>query len=177
MTRILTQADFLNFDQPAYRAHISWRDRAYELSYWTEAGIEKEGMLQKVMDLLLPCKYFIAIDQGWSDWDLEIYRGIWSKAQVKVCTENHGGNKRVLRVRCGLRMSQLGIMAMISYFLYTIVAIALGRTEVAIVTIVVSIVNGTVIFCVSLTPGRDESSLMAWMYEMCNSKACASRLP
>ena len=34
------------------------------------------------MDFLIPRKYLIAIDQGWNGWDLEVYRGIWSKAQV-----------------------------------------------------------------------------------------------
>lgn len=154
MTQTLTQADLIQFDSPAHKVNISWRDRAYELSYWTEAGTEKENLLQKVMDLLLPCKYFIAIDQGWSDWDLEIYRGIWSKVQVKACTENHGGNKRVLRVRCALRMSQLATMAMISYCLFTIVAIVLGMPEVATVTMIVGIINATVILYQNFQLGR-----------------------
>ncbi|MCC5644930.1 hypothetical protein LC607_18695 [Nostoc sp. CHAB 5824] len=154
MARTLTQADLLNFEQSAQRVHISWRDRAYELSYWTEAAIEKENLLQKVMDLLLAYKYFIVMDQGWSDWDLEIYQGIWSKVQLKVCTENHGGNKRVLRVRCALRMSQLATMAMVGYCLFTIVAIVLGMPEVATVTIAVCMLNATVILYQNFQLGR-----------------------
>ena len=77
MTQTLTQADLIKFDSPASRVNISWRDLSYELSYWTEAGMEKENLLQKVMDLLVAHKYFMIVDQGWSDWDLEIYQGIW----------------------------------------------------------------------------------------------------
>lgn len=106
------------------------------------------------MDLLLPSKYFIAMDQGWSDWDLEIYQGIWSKVQLKVCTENHGGNKRVLRVRCTLRMSQLAIMAMVGYCLFTIIAIILGMPEVAKFTIALGTLNATVILYQNFQLGR-----------------------
>ncbi|MFH7031051.1 MAG: hypothetical protein ACHBN1_38330 [Heteroscytonema crispum UTEX LB 1556] len=131
MTQTLTQADLINFDSPASKINISWRDRGYELSYWTETGMEKETLLHKVMDLLLAYKYFIVMDQGWSDWDLEISQGIWSKVQLKMCAENHGGNKRVLRVRCALRMSQLATMAIFGYCLFTILAIILGMSKVA----------------------------------------------
>lgn len=154
MTQTLTQADLIKFDSPASKINISWRDRAYELSYWTETGTEKENLLQKVMDLLLPSKYFIAMDQGWSDWDLEIYQGIWSKVQLKVCTENHGGNKRVLRMRCALRMSQFATMAMVGYCLFTILAIVLGMPEVATVTIAVGILNGAFISYQNFQLGR-----------------------
>ncbi|MDZ7965421.1 MAG: hypothetical protein RM368_10650 [Nostoc sp. DedSLP03] len=154
MTQTLTQADLIQFDLPAHKVNISWRDRAYELSYWTEAGIEKENLLQKVMDLLVPCKYFIAMDRGWSDWDLEIYQGIWSKVQLKVCAENHGGNKRVLRVRCALRMSQLAMMAMVGYCLLAIVAIVLGMPEVAKLTVALCTLNATVILYQNFQLGR-----------------------
>ncbi|WP_414513063.1 hypothetical protein [Nostoc sp. PCC 9305] len=154
MTQTLTQADLIQFDLPAHRVNISWSDRTYELSYWTEAGIEKENLLQKVMDLLLAHKYFIAIDRGWSDWDLEVYQGIWSKVQLKVCTENHGGKKRVLRVRCALRMSQLAIMAMVGYCLFAIVAIVLGMPEVAKLTIALGTLNATVILYQNFQLGR-----------------------
>ncbi len=162
MTQTLTQVESRKGNQATHSPNFSWHDcakrnfgdRVYELSYWTEAGLEKESLLQKVMDLLLKSKYFIAVDQGWSDWDLEIYRGIWSKAQIKVCAENHGGNKRLLRVRCTLKMSQFATMAMIGYSLYTLVAIILGMPEVALVTVLVGTVNAAVILYENFRLGR-----------------------
>lgn len=145
MTQTLTQSDLIKFDSKASKVNISWHARSYELSYWTEAGIEKENLLQLVMDLLVAHKYFIIIDQGWSDWDLEIYQGIWSKVQLKVCTENHGGKKRVLRVRCALRMSQLATMAIYGYCLLTVMAIILGMQEIAALTVVLLLLNVSVI--------------------------------
>ena len=55
------------------------------------------------MDFLLPQKYFVVADTGWSKWDLKIARGLWSRALVPSCAENHGGTKRLLRVRCAMR--------------------------------------------------------------------------
>ncbi|NMG05382.1 hypothetical protein [Brasilonema sp. UFV-L1] len=150
----LTQPGLIKFARSAQRVHICWGDRAYELSYWTEAGLEKENLLQEVMDFLLSYNYFIAVDDGWSDWDLEIHQGIWSKIQVKACTENHGGNKRLLRLRCGLRMSQFATMAMLAYFVYTVVAILLGMSGVALITFLFGVLNAIVIFYQNFRLGR-----------------------
>jgi F0F1-type ATP synthase membrane subunit c/vacuolar-type H+-ATPase subunit K len=58
------------------------------------------------MNFLVPQKYFVVPDTGWSNWDLEIARGLCSRALVLVCAENHGGAKRLLRVRCAIRFSR-----------------------------------------------------------------------
>lgn len=145
MTQTLTEkvkVEPIKFNLPADKLQIVWRDRAFCLCYWTEAGLEKESLIQEVMDFLLQWKYFIVVDSGWSDWDLEVYRGLWSRTQIKVCSENHGGNKRVLRVRCAPRMSEFATMAMVGYCLVTTVAIILGMPNVAIIAAVICAING-----------------------------------
>jgi hypothetical protein len=59
------------------------------------------------MDFLRPQKYFVVPDTGWSGWDLQIARGLWSRALLLVCVENHGGGKRLLQTRCAMRLSGL----------------------------------------------------------------------
>ena len=154
MTQTLTNKVEPIPDWSAYKPRISWRDRAFFLSYWTEAGLEKETLLQEVMDFFLLHKYFISVDRGWSNWDLEIYRGIWSRVEVKVCTENHGGSKRLLRVRCALRMSQLASMTMVGYSLIIAIVIILGMPQVAAVTVVVGAINAVVILYENFRLGR-----------------------
>ena len=51
------------------------------------------------MEFLIPRKYLSRSTRAGTSWDLEVYRGIWSKARVAVATENHGGTKRLLNVR------------------------------------------------------------------------------
>ena len=97
----------IQFEEPGQRPRVHWRTRQFFLSYWSDRGFEKENLLHALMEFLLPRKYLIAIDQGWDDRDVTIYRGIWSKADVKLAVENHGGSKRFFRIRCRVRESWL----------------------------------------------------------------------
>jgi GT2 family glycosyltransferase len=121
----------VEFNGSKQRPRISWHQRAFFLSYWTEGGLEKESLLYGVVEFLLPRKYLIALDSGWSGWDLEICQGIWSRAQMKVGTEDHGGPKRLLRVQCALRMSRLSLATLCIYPLLVAFAIVLGLPFVA----------------------------------------------
>jgi O-antigen biosynthesis protein len=91
-------------EQPA---RVSWTGGAFDLAYWSDEAAEKEVLLSGLIDFLLSHKYVVATDTGWSGWDLKIARGFFSRALVLVCTENHGGGRRLLRVRCTMRFSRL----------------------------------------------------------------------
>jgi hypothetical protein len=51
-------------------------------------------------------------------------------------------------------MSQFATMAMVAYFVYTVVAILLGMPEVALVTSLVGVLNAVVIFYENFGLGR-----------------------
>jgi glycosyltransferase involved in cell wall biosynthesis len=127
----LTEVGRVEYERSMEKPKVSWLDRSFSLRYWTESGIEKEVFLQEVMDFLVPRKFFVMQDQGWNDWDLMVFRGIWSIARIKVCSENHGGNKRLLRVGCSLRMSRLALGALAAYPLFAALAAVLGAPDVA----------------------------------------------
>ena len=105
--RGLTAAEPSDSEWPMQALPWSWWKRAFSASFWTEDGLEKETILHGLVDALARRKYFVLVDQGWSDWDLEAHGGVWTRGRIKVCTENHGGERRVLRVKCALRMSRL----------------------------------------------------------------------
>ena len=107
-----------------------------------------------MMDFLVPRKYLIAMDQGWSQWDLEICQGPWAKAQIKTAVENHGGAKRLLRVRCALRMSRVSAACLTFYVTATALAAALGMTQLALVTGPVGLIHGCAIVYQKLRLGR-----------------------
>jgi hypothetical protein len=121
---------------------VSWLERAFYLAYWNEDGQEKESLLHGVMESLLPRKYLIAVDQGWSHWDLEICQGPWAKAQVRVATENHGGTKRLLRVRCALRLSRVSIACFCAYVFVAAITAILGLTPVTAIAVCSGLVHG-----------------------------------
>ena len=108
------------------RARLSWAERAFQLAYWSEAGTEKEALIGGLMDFLVPQKYFVVPDAGWSNWDISIARGLCSRALVVVCTENHGGAKRLFRVRCALRFSPFALFVLRSCAALTAFALILG---------------------------------------------------
>ena len=108
----LTNFDRVRFAEPTQEPRVRWLAREFFLSYWNERGQEKEELLEGVIRFLLPRKYLIAHDLGWSNWDLEIHGGVWSKARVRVATENHGGPKRLFNVRCVVKPSRAANIAL-----------------------------------------------------------------
>jgi GT2 family glycosyltransferase len=129
--RRLREIKPVDLNGPTQDPRIQWHERAFYLSYWNEKGQEKESLLHAVMEFLLPRKYLIAMDQGWSQWDLEICQGPWVKAQIKTATENHGGTKRLLRVRCALRMSRISVTCLYVYVIMAAIAAAVAMPEIA----------------------------------------------
>jgi len=152
--RGLTDVEPIHFDEVGQTPEVSWPDRAVRISYWNEKSLEKENLLHALMEFLLPRKYWIAIDQGWSDWDLEISRGLWSKAEVKVGTENHGGEKRLLRVRCGLRVSQLAKIVLLGYLLLGGLGVIFSVEELVVAAAIVGVINLSVIVYQNVRLGR-----------------------
>ncbi|HWK44408.1 MAG TPA: glycosyltransferase [Stellaceae bacterium] len=131
--REINAVDHIGLGPVEQHARISWRDRAMFLSYWSERSDEKEVLLAGLMNFLTPKKYFLMTDQGWSDWDLKVARGLWSRATVLVCGENHGGEQRLLRVRCALRLSRLSSFLLRAYAVVTAASLILGLPWIALV--------------------------------------------
>ncbi|HUC73304.1 MAG TPA: glycosyltransferase [Stellaceae bacterium] len=127
--------------QTEQQARISWCERAFYLGYWSEAGTEKEALIGGLMEFLAPQKYFVVPDTGWSGWDLKIARGLSSRALVLVCAENHGGAKRLLRVRCAMRLSRFAIFLLRSYAVLTAFALMMGWPVAAAVLAAAALVN------------------------------------
>jgi GT2 family glycosyltransferase len=144
----------VDLNGPSQEPRIRWRERAFYLSYWNERGQEKETLLHAMMDFLLPRRYLIAMDQGWSQWDLEVCQGPWAKAQVKTAVENHGGTKRLLRVRCALKMSRISAGCLIFYAAASALTAALGMAHVALLTSVVGVIHGCAILYQKFRLGR-----------------------
>jgi GT2 family glycosyltransferase len=76
----------------------AWRRRV-TLSYWTEDGIEKDAILQSLIQHLREGGYPTLTDSGWKPWDLAIDEHLWSRIPIEVVVENHGESKRLARYR------------------------------------------------------------------------------
>jgi hypothetical protein len=128
--------------------------RGFVVSYWNEVGLEKESLLEAAAAALTVRNYVVERDEGWSAWDLDVRGGLWSRARLTACTENHTGAKRLLRVRGGVRPTSLSILALGGYTALGAVATGLGWPGVAAVVAGVAILHGAVAFYESCTLAR-----------------------
>jgi glycosyltransferase involved in cell wall biosynthesis len=69
------------------------------VNYWNERGIERFTFLEKLIELLDRDRWQARPDSGWDEFDVTIYGDRFSKVVIKTVSENHGGNKRLLRGR------------------------------------------------------------------------------
>jgi hypothetical protein len=76
--------------------------RRVTLAYWGEAGQEKDAFLKRLMEKLQAARCVTAPNSGWEAWDLRIRHGLLAGATVLTAVEDHGGRKRLLRLRARL---------------------------------------------------------------------------
>ena len=136
------------------RAQICWGNRAFNLVYWSEAAAEKEALICGLIDFLVPQKYFVVPDTGWSNWDLKIARGLCSRALVLVCAENHGGAKRLLRVRCAIRFSPIALFMLRGCAAVTAFALILGWPVTAAAIGATGVIGSAAMGCQLMGFGR-----------------------
>jgi glycosyltransferase involved in cell wall biosynthesis len=127
----LTQVERIRFVEPTQSPRIRWLARELVLAYWSERGEEKEALLEGLIRFLLPRKYLVTHDLGWSRWDLAIHRGLAVKAQVRVAVENHGTAKRLFRVRCAVKLSRAAVLALAATGALAVVGASFAMPELA----------------------------------------------
>jgi hypothetical protein len=137
----MTNVVRIQVEEPGQPPRVQWFKRQFFLSYWNETGLEKENLLHAVMEYLLPRKYLIAIDQGWNDCDVTVYRGIWSKADLKVAVENHGGSKRFFRTRCRVRESWLARVSLLGFAALVLIGWFARFAEIETVALLLGTLN------------------------------------
>ncbi len=136
--------------RPMPPARVVWWRGAVEMGFWTDAGHDKEDLLQALVDFLRPRKVQVAVDQGWRAWDLDVHAGLWAHASVLTAVEYHGANARLLRVRCAPRPSFLARAALAALFgtaaLLAIIGPAAGGAVATAAAIVSAAMVGRAVF-------------------------------
>ncbi len=126
-------------DPVQQRGH--WRRLGFVLSYWNETGTEKEVLLDALMRGCGAANYPVAMDAGWEDWDLEIAGGPAGVARILIVGENHGADKRLLRVRTALRLSLCARIAVIGFGLPTVACLIGGWLSAAAVFAILAVAS------------------------------------
>jgi hypothetical protein len=74
-------------------------------AYWSEKGAERTQLLGVVIAQLIEQRWSKTVDTGWESWDLEVLFQPWTVARIATAQEEHGGGKRLIRVRYRVRPS------------------------------------------------------------------------
>jgi hypothetical protein len=99
--------------RPGDRRLVIWElvrhpwPRRKTLRYWTESGIDKESILQPLLQCCRETGYPTLTDTGWKAWDLAIDEHPWACMPIVVVLENHGGIKRLARIRIAWHLTPL----------------------------------------------------------------------
>lgn len=79
----------------------------WDMAYWSEGVCERTEILGLFIAYLVENRWGTTIDSGWSSWDVEVHYHPWTFLQVYTTEENHGGDKRLIRVRNRMRITEL----------------------------------------------------------------------
>jgi GT2 family glycosyltransferase len=75
------------------------------IAYWSNAGSGRTAFLAAMVNYLTRHRWAKTIDSGWSPWDLEVYCHPWTVVRLRTAEEDHGSDKRLIRVRYDLRLT------------------------------------------------------------------------
>ena len=97
---------------------------------WSESGIGATALLSGALEILSEYRWGRVVDSGWTAWDLRVYYDPLVYLQVRTTEENHGGNKRLIRVHQSIRPRDLTllVLAAATTGLVAFVAACFGRS-------------------------------------------------
>jgi glycosyltransferase involved in cell wall biosynthesis len=121
---------------------VSWLGAGH-LSFWSEAGLERNHLLTKTEELLEEEGWKFSLDTGWTNWDLHIFASRWWNLRLRSMTEIYPHGRRLSRVGnfmnvstfSSLTVAILGTFAIVTmlYRPYEILPIACGLALCALI--------------------------------------------
>lgn len=105
-------------------------------TYWSTTSTAKESFVRALRDALERRALAVRVGDGWSDSDLEACDGESATARLAVGVEDHGGAKRLLRVRSRLVVGQPSDVALGALLASVVVLGATGAGTFAFVVAV-----------------------------------------
>ncbi len=86
------------------RSGLLWLG-ARSAAYWSESGRDRIELLRKAIDYMNEYRIGKVIDSGWFDWDICVYCQSGVALKIATAQEDHGGGRRLVRVRYRLSIS------------------------------------------------------------------------
>jgi O-antigen biosynthesis protein len=96
---------------PRQRPVIHFGRRLLKLSYWSEAGVNRDALLDRLVRLFTRAAMPVRVDSGWNDYDLEIQPDAWTRVRIKTADEEHEGGKYKTVIQAQVGFSLLSKIA------------------------------------------------------------------
>src|SRR5262245_45857051 len=103
--RYKTRFETIQIPEAFHDLRAAWQRRAGRLlgrrqvALWSENGVAREKLLEGLLQVTAENRWFVRIDPGWATHDIRFYGDRWCKTDLVTVTENHGGGRRLTRVR------------------------------------------------------------------------------
>ncbi len=152
---------------PRQRPAIQLRQRALKLAYWSENGIPRDSLIDRLVRLFTRTAMPVRVDSGWNDYDLEIQPDSWTRVRIKTADEEHDGGRLRTVVQAQVRFS------LMSKAVLGLSALAAGAAALVMGTPSIDLaLAGLVVVIASLavSEGIDSGRTAYWAIEQCASE-------
>jgi hypothetical protein len=95
---------------------------SHTLSYWSDYGIDRFLLIDKLLEILQRDEWQNVADSGWDEFDITIHGDRLTKVLLHTVSENHGGEKRLVRVRASAHWTLLAkvwlwsVVSLVAFF-------------------------------------------------------------
>lgn len=76
------------------------------IGYWGEAWQERTDLLDRAAAYFTGHRWAFKVDSGWSHWDIAIQCHPWTALHIVTAQEDHGGGRRLMRIRYRLQSTE-----------------------------------------------------------------------
>jgi glycosyltransferase involved in cell wall biosynthesis len=107
--RYRTRFRTIEIPEALHALRREWEGRARaliareRLDLWSESGVGRETLLERLLAFVGEKGWFPRLDPGWAPKDVRFYGDRWCKADLVTVTENHGGERRLTRLRLEMK--------------------------------------------------------------------------
>ncbi len=92
---------------PRQRPSIQITRRALKLAYWSEDGMPRDSLIDRLVRTFTRAAIPVRVDSGWNDYDLELRPDPWTRVNIKTADEEHERGRIKTVVQAQVRFSLL----------------------------------------------------------------------
>jgi glycosyltransferase involved in cell wall biosynthesis len=149
---------------PRQRPAIALRQRALKLAYWSESGIPRDSLIDRLVKLFTRAAMPVRVDSGWNDYDLEIQADSWTRLRIKTADEEHEGGKLKTIVQAQIRLSLLSKLVLgLSTLAAAAAALMLGTPPIDLALAGMALIVALLVLNEAVDSGRKAY----WAIEQC----------